>query len=59
MEMERPFGGFARFDGHRQIVVHVNRRDSDRLADPGNAPSDRGLEGIAIERDFAPCQGAP
>jgi hypothetical protein len=59
MEMERPFGGLARFDGHRQIVVHVNRLDSDRLADPGNAPSDRGLERIAIERDFAPCQGAP
>ena len=58
MEAERPFGGFSRFDGHRQIVVHVNRLDADRVADPGNTPRDRRLEAIAIERDLAPCQGA-
>src|SRR2546428_11955221 len=44
--------------GHREVVVHVDRPDPDRLADPDDASLDGGLVGLAVERDLAPCQGA-
>src|SRR5215472_5951249 len=58
MEMERTFGGLACVNRHRQVVVDVNGLDPDSLADPGNPSVDRGREPVAIEYDFAPCQGA-
>src|SRR2546425_10247471 len=58
MEVERTFGRVAPLRGHRQVVMHVNRFDPDRLADPRNAAIDSRLERIAIERALAPCQGA-
>ncbi len=58
MQLERALGRFSRVRGHRQVVVDVNRLDPDRLADAGDAAIDGGLEGITIERDLAPCQGA-
>src|SRR5262245_51030941 len=44
--------------GHRDVVVHVDRPDPDRLADPDDPPLDGSLVGLAVERDLAPCQGA-
>src|SRR6266478_810863 len=58
MELERALSCLARLRGHGQVVMDVNRFDADRLADPRDAAVDGGLEGVPIERDFAPCQGA-
>src|SRR5262249_50552761 len=41
-----------------QIVVHVDRLDANCPADAGNAAIDGRGEGVAVEPDLAPCQGA-
>src|SRR3989441_5906344 len=58
MKLEGTLGCLARLRRHGKIVVDVNRLDADRVADARNATVDSGLEGIAIKRDLAPCQGA-
>src|SRR3989475_4731631 len=58
MKLEGTLGCLARLRRHGKIVVDVNRLDADRVADARDATVDSGLEGIAIKRDLAPCQGA-
>src|SRR5437899_11150365 len=58
MKLEGTLGCLARLRRHSKIVVDVNRLDADRVADARDATVDSGLEGIAIKRDLAPCQGA-
>src|SRR2546426_7948199 len=58
MKREGTLGCLARLRRHGKIVVDVNRLDADRVADARDATVDSGLEGIAIKRDLAPCQGA-
>src|SRR2546428_3486432 len=58
MKLEGTVGCLARLRRHGKIVVDVNRLDADRVADARDATVDSGLEGIAIKRDLAPCQGA-
>src|SRR5437016_12279740 len=58
MKLEGTLGCLARLRRHGKIVVDANRLDADRVADARDATVDSGLEGIAIKRDLAPCQGA-
>src|SRR5438094_1790398 len=58
MKLEGTLGCLARLRRHGKIVVDVNRLEADRVADARDATVDSALEGIAIKRDLAPCQGA-
>ena len=58
MNLQRPFGRLPGLRRDCEVVVHVDRRDADRLADPLDAPFNGRLVGISIKLDFAPCQGA-
>src|SRR5712671_5686351 len=58
MSLQCPLGRLPGLRRDCEIVVHMDRRDADRLADPGDPPLNGRLEGVSIERDLAPCQGA-
>src|SRR5207247_10864295 len=58
MKLEGTLGCLARLRRHSKIVVDVNRFAADRVADARDATVDSGLEGIASQRNLAPCQGA-
>src|SRR5262249_40503462 len=58
MKLESALGCLARLRRHSHVVMDVNRFDPDRLADAGDAAVDRGPEGLTIEWDLAPSQGA-
>jgi len=55
---QRPLGGLDGLGRDRHVVVHVDRADADRLADTPDPSVDGRGEGVTVELDFAPCQGA-
>src|SRR5712692_2200820 len=58
MRGEGSLGCLARFCGHGELVVDVDGLDVDGLAYTRDPAFRRGDEGLAVECDLAPCQGA-
>src|SRR5205823_14441665 len=58
MRHQGSFSGLPRLCRHGELVVHVDRLDVNGLADACDAAFHGGGEGLAVECDFAPCQGA-
>src|SRR6266851_9128318 len=58
MRSQGPFRRFPRLRRHSELVVHVNGLDVDGLADARDPAFHGGDEGLAVEGDLAPCQGA-
>src|SRR5262249_22473592 len=58
MRRQRSLGRIQRVAGHSQLVMHVDRANLDGLAVADDTALHRCREGVTIERDLAPCQGA-
>src|SRR6266852_178472 len=58
VQRQRPLGRLAAVRGHRELVVHVDGLDPDRLADTDDAAFHGGGVTVTVEPDLAPCQGA-
>src|SRR6266446_2237303 len=58
MRGQGPLRRLPRLRRHGEFVVHVNGFDVDGLPDARDPAFHGGDEGLAVERDLAPCQGA-
>src|SRR5712691_1644192 len=58
MRRQSSFSGLPRLCRHGELVVHVDGLDVNGLADARDAAFHGSSEGLAVEIDFAPCQGA-